>query len=47
MDACILQKKIPQHYKIKQEDKHFFSTFAQMHINLQKKAAYLQPSLHL
>lgn len=24
MDACILPKKIPQHYKIKQEDKHFF-----------------------
>lgn len=40
MDACIvLQKKILQCYKIKQEDKHFFFTFAQMHINLQKKAA--------
>lgn len=44
MDACILQKKIPQHYKIKQEDKHPPThTFAQMHISLQKKAAYLQP----
>lgn len=38
MDVCILQKKIPQLYK---KDEHFFPTFAQMHINLQKKAAYL------
>lgn len=41
----VLQKKIPQCYTIKHEDKHFFSTFAQMHLYQFTKLLSINPLL--